>query len=90
MRAVEAKKAIRRCLDDGLLNAPWSHALDAMKKRNLDILDVENVLRGGLVCEAEAENGEWRYQVRTRTITVVIQFEEDESVSIVTAWRETP
>ena len=87
MRAVDAKRALRRCIDDGLVNTPWTHAFDKMRKRNLDIMDIENVLRAGIAGEAEWENGEWRYQVRTAAIVVVVQFEEDDSVTPVTAWR---
>ena len=87
MIAVDAKKALRRCIDEGLVNAPWQHAFDAMRERGLDIMDVESVLRAGIVDEAEWQNGEWRYRVRTAAIVVVVQFEEDDSVTPVTAWR---
>lgn len=62
-----------------------------------------NVLRGGVVREAEWENGSWRYRVETPRMTFVVVFEpdlvtmpgDDESVGdielvVVTGWRNKP
>jgi hypothetical protein len=58
-----------------------------MAKDHLDAVDVDNVLRGGVVEPGEYENGSWRYRVRTDRITVVIAFRSGSELVVVTAWR---
>lgn len=63
------------------------HAREEMAKDQLDAVDVDNVLRGGVVEPGEYENGSWRYRVRTDRITVVIAFRSESELVVVTAWR---
>lgn len=73
-----------------------------MEKDNLTDVDAVNVLRAGIVKEAEFENGSWRHHVKTQRMTFVIEFDpevhvlpgEDADVSemtvvVVTAWKGT-
>lgn len=65
-----------------------------MAKDGLTIVDVVNVLRGGVVQEAEYENGVWRHRARTQRIAVVFELggddeEEPDEIVVVTAWRES-
>ncbi|MDH3975430.1 MAG: DUF4258 domain-containing protein [Deltaproteobacteria bacterium] len=83
----EAKKLLRKILTNGFITYSRPHAIDRLKERNLTMVDCENVLRGGIVEEAEYENGSWRHQVRTNKIAVIIEFLSKEEVLIVTAWR---
>lgn len=72
---------------------PTKHALSEMAKDSMDMVDVANVLRGGVVEPAEWENGAWRYRVRTpRGLWVVVEFPEDaeDELVVVTAWRVKP
>ena len=100
LRATEAKKLIRRLLDGGVFNASEKHAREEMEKDGLTDVDAVNILRGGIVQEAEFEKGSWRHAVRTPRMVFVVTFEpevhvlpgEDEDVSemvlvVVTAWR---
>ena len=102
LKATEARKLIRRLLDDGKFISPGArtHARKEMEKDGLTDLDAVNVLRGGSVREAEWENGSWRYLVETPKMTFVATFEpEPEAVPkdeddlnelelvLVTAWR---
>ena len=87
VRAPEAKKLLRRIINCGVVTYAQPHAIDRIKERKLSILDCENVMRAGLVEEAEWENGAWRHQVRTQKIVVVIEFLSEDEVLIVTAWR---
>lgn len=89
----DAKKLIRRLLDDGsFVVAP--HARTERDRDNLTNIDIVNVLRVGLVDEPEWENGGWCYRVRTAKITVVVTFDsepdkvdESELDLVVTVWR---
>ena len=71
-----------------------------MEKDDLTDMDAVQVLRGGVVREAEWENGSWRYRVETPKIVFVVTFDpepvnppaEDQDLSdveliIVTGWR---
>jgi hypothetical protein len=100
LRATEARQLIRRLLEEGRFVSAGvgSHARKEMENDGLTDVDAVNVLRGGIVREAEWENGSWRYRVETQKIVFVVTFdpEPDEGVPIdeneteliiVTAWR---
>lgn len=102
LRATDAKKLIRRLLEEGRFVSPGSgsHARREMETDGLTDVDAVNVLRGGVVREAEWENGSWRYRVETPRMVFVVVFEpepdvlpaSDEDVGelelvIVTGWR---
>jgi hypothetical protein len=82
---------VRKLLEEG--DTSWTgHAKREMAKDSLTVVDVINVLRGGVVEEPEYENGAWRYRVRTPRIVVVFELkgdqeEEPDEISVVTAWR---
>lgn len=99
LKAAGAKKLIRRLLAEGLF-VIGSHARDEMAKDELSAVDAANVLRGGIVGEAEWENGAWRYQVRTQRMVFVVEFDpepeklpgasediQDLELVVITAWR---
>jgi hypothetical protein len=88
MRPPEARKLIREILDGGT----WvlsPHAMQRQLKRDISDLDCANVLRGGIVEEAEWENGAWRYRVRTQRFVVVVEFAAQDYLVVVSAWRQT-
>jgi hypothetical protein len=74
LRATEAKKLIRRLLEEGLFVSPGpgSHARQEMDNDGLTDVDAVNVRRGGVVREAEWENGSWRYRVETPRMVFVV------------------
>jgi len=84
----DAKKVIRRILDDGIVK-PTKHALREMREDRLDTVDCVNVLRCGWVEASEWENGAWRYRVRTHRIFVVVELSLESAplLFIITAWR---
>ena len=99
LKATEAKKLVRRILEDGEIRFV-AHALEAMAKRNVTAVDVENILRGGVCREAEYENGGWRHHIDTPKIVVVFSFEpepasesadeidaEETKVVVITVWK---
>lgn len=105
LKATEARKLIRRLLDEGRFVSPGtrSHARREMDKDELSDLDAVNVLRGGAVREAEWENGSWRHRVETPKMVFVVTFDpevqampaDDADVGeveliVVTGWRITP
>ncbi len=63
------------------------HAEEEMAKDNLTMVDVTNLLRGGVVDPAEFENGSWRYRVRSARMAVVVAFRSESELRVVTAWR---
>jgi hypothetical protein len=83
----EAKRALRNASGPGGELAFTTHARREMAKDGLESTDVTNVLRGGVVEEAEWENGAWRHRVRTQRIVVVVEFRGEKSAVVVTAWR---
>jgi hypothetical protein len=102
LRATDARKLIRRLLDEGKFIAPGarSHARKEMEKDGLTDVDAVNVLRGGSVREAEFENGSWRHRVETPRMVFVAVFDpepekmpaDDEDLGdvelvLVTGWR---
>lgn len=86
-RKGEAKRLLKSILSKGFVTYSRPHALDRLKERNISTLDCENVLRAGIVDEAELENGAWRHHVRTQKIVIVIEFLSEEEVLILSAWR---
>lgn len=99
MRETDARRLLRRLLEDGIFVVS-PHARIEMNKDNLTDVDVVNILRAGVVQPAEWENGSWRYRVFTQRMAAVAAFEpdveavpaDDEDVSemeliVVTAWR---
>lgn len=102
LRATEARKLIRRLLDEGKFVSPGArtHARQEMDKDGLTDLDAVNVLRGGAVREAEFENGSWRHRVETPRMVFVAVFDPepermpaegddlgDVELVLVTGWR---
>lgn len=88
LRAHHAKRLIREILEDGSV-IPSKHFREEAGKDQLTIVDAENVLRGGIVDEAECENGSWRYAVRTQRIKVIVAFVSEEKLVLVTIMRLT-
>jgi hypothetical protein len=82
----EARRLVREIINSGSI-ALSRHAEQEMAKDNLTMVDVTNVLRGGVVDPAELENGSWRYRVRTARIAVVVAFRSEAELRVVTAWR---
>lgn len=103
LKATEARKLIRRLLDEGKFISPGAktHARQEMEKDGLTDIDAVNVLRGGAVREPEWENGSWRYLVETPKMAFVATFDpEPEGIPkgednlselelvLITAWRK--
>jgi hypothetical protein len=89
LSALRARWFVRKILQDGCVMVS-GHAQREMAKDNLTMLDVTNVLRGGVVDPAEYENGSWRHGVRTSRIVVVIAFHTATELRVVTAWWLNP
>ncbi len=81
-----AKQLIQQILQGGSVTFS-RHAEEEMAKDNLTMVDVTNILRGGVVDPAEFENGSWRYRVRSARIAVVVAFRSESELRVVTAWR---
>lgn len=86
---VFAKTLIKRLLAEGEVVFAEPHMSQRMAQRNIQRLDVMNVLLRGKVDEAELENGEYRYRVWTLKFTVIVAFPEDEEtvLVVITCWR---
>ena len=84
----DAMALIRQIRAGGSVFVP-SYAKKRMAEREMDAVDVDNILRGGwLTEEAEYENGHWRYRVRTNAMYVVVQFESETALTVITVWRK--
>ncbi len=84
-----AKSLIRSILTSGQVRFS-GHAEKEMAKDQLTAVDCVNVLRGGVVQQAELERGSWRHRVTTQRIAVVIVFRSEAVLVVVTAWRFKP
>jgi Domain of unknown function (DUF4258) len=80
---IDAQRRIRSMLDALRYTR---HASRAMSDDALVALDVENILRAGVVDQSEYENREWRYRVRTNRLAAIVAFDPDVIV-VVTVWR---
>lgn len=89
LRAHVAQKIIRSILSGNHTVAFKSHALDEMRKDNLSMSDVRNILLRGRVGEAEFEYGRWNYHVTTPRICVVVALRSETYLLVITAWRRT-
>jgi hypothetical protein len=102
LRAADARTLVRRLLQEGKFISPGAgtHARKEMDKDGLTDLDAVNVLRAGVVREAEWENGSWRYRVETPKMVFVAVFDPepeampadsadlgDVELVVVTGWR---
>lgn len=85
--AKKAKNHLRKILKSGDVMYSIPHAQERLQQRNISTVDCENVLRAGLVEEAELERGAWRYRVCSPNMVVVIEFLSENTVLIITAWR---
>lgn len=90
LKAQEARRLIREILTNGTVTFTDPHAYNALADDGLTDGDAINVLRGGIVDEAEWENGAFRHHVHTARICVVIEFESEDELIVVTAWRYNP
>lgn len=86
LRADAVKRLVRQILEDGHVSFT-SHAEQELAKDDLSMVDVDNVLRGGVASEGEWENGQWRYRMYTQRIEVVIAFRSPGRLVVITAWR---
>ena len=87
LRSPDARKLIRGILEHGDVTFTDPHAYDELANDGLETIDAINVLRGGVVAEAEFEHGAWRYRVSTARICVVVEFVSPTRLVVVTAWR---
>ena len=65
------------------------HTGRRLRERNIDMVDVDNVLRTGRIdTEGRLEDGSWRYRVETDRMVVVVAFRSRSEMVIVTTWRK--
>lgn len=83
-----AKALIRAILRSGTIDLTIPHAQLRMGQRHMDALDVENVLRAGVVEPGKQVRGSWRYRVATNRMVVVVRFRSPRRLTIITAWRK--
>lgn len=62
--------------------------LSVLRQRQIENIDIINVLLRGSLREAEYENGEWRHKVWTGSFTVVVSLADDgKMLNVCTCWR---
>lgn len=86
LKLPDAKKLARDIVEKGFVDF-CGHALEEMKKDDLQTTDCVNLIRGGTYEPPDFINGEWRYRVVTQRICVVFAFQSDTRMRVVTAWR---
>lgn len=92
MNKEEARKLVSKIANKHSVNIRFSkHALDEIKKDNLTISDILNVIKSShsrILSDAEFENGSYRYRLETAKIMVVIAFISKDCLVVVTSWRK--
>lgn len=83
-----AKALIRTILESGTVDLSVPHAQQSMGQRDMDALDLENVLRAGVVEPGLKVRGSWRYRVTTNQMVVVVRFRSPQRLVVITAWRK--
>lgn len=64
------------------------HCREQMKKRNIMMGDILNILHAGqILCDPEFVNEEWRYRIETKKMVAVISFHQPANIRCVTTWR---
>lgn len=86
-RAFEARRRINEVLKTGVIYSELPHFQKRLKEREITMMDVTNVLRGGQVHEAEMDNGAWRYQVTTAKYCAVVEFTDENEITLITAYK---
>ena len=77
---------IRKIVASGTIQ--WSkHARKRLMERGLNEDVCEDVLRVGGVANPRLEGGTWRYRVHHGGTTVVVALRDEETLTVVTAWR---
>ena len=87
LKAPDAKARVRSIVENGVVEFS-RHAREEMEKDNLDAVDCENVLRGGVYDPDGFQRGEWRYRAQTNQMCVVFTFLSETRLRVITAWRE--
>ena len=91
LRASEAEKLIRALTDSGDVHFRNPYVARRQAERNIENIDIINVLQRGKVREAEFENGEWQHRVWTARFTVAVALEDDGAMlNVSTCWRNQP
>jgi Domain of unknown function (DUF4258) len=55
-------RRVRRLWDEGEIQLN-DHAQRAMRKRKIDMLDVQNIIRTGSIVSHDFQRGTWRYVI---------------------------
>jgi hypothetical protein len=82
-----AMKRIHTILERGTVIHSVPRAVEEMQSGRVTRVDCLNVLRGGIVQEAEGRPGGFRYPVRTVRFNVVVEFLSELELLVRTAWR---
>jgi hypothetical protein len=88
LRSAAARALLSQILATGGVRFT-NHALDEFRKDGITIARAHVVLRGGIVREAEWEQGEWRHQVQAGMDVLVLTFETETNAVVITGWRRT-
>ncbi len=91
LKATEVKGKLSKCLNETGSIRFTNHALERMKERKIESLDVTNVLRAGKVPRdpEEFDGRNWRYSIATPKFKIVFCFHES-TVIVITAIRKDP
>ena len=88
LRAAAARLLLSQILAAGGVRFT-GHALRELRKDGITLERAYMVLRGGIVREAEWEQGEWRHQVHAGLDVLVLTFETETNAVVITGWRRT-
>jgi len=88
LRSAAARLLLSQILATGSIRFT-GHTLREFRKDCITVERAYMVLRGGVVREAEWEQGEWRHQVHAGMDVLVLTFETETNAVVITGWRRT-
>jgi hypothetical protein len=63
-------RRVKRLWNEGVFEI-HQHAQQAMAKRNMDLLDVQHIVRYGNIVSHDFRDGQWRYRIQGGTVANV-------------------
>lgn len=88
LSAINAKQLLKKIIWSGS-QVKTQHFHERMLERAIEDTDIVNTLKYGFVDERQTafEDGTYRYQVCTNKITIVIAFVDEDSIVLISVWR---
>jgi hypothetical protein len=86
LRKDAARRLLSQIIETGVVRFT-KHALRELKTDGITQARALVLLQGGVLSEAEWENGQWRHHVEAQQDVLVLTFEDESNAVVITGWR---